>query len=582
MLRFTPAAKTQRVAVAEVELLGREGPPATLYEFKETPAKAFDVLARLKTASAVDVPITADEAALFADVKDGRFQKWSFDEAALLASGVLESDRRKTYLKQLDGLEAEAAKATAGGGTPFEKGQKLLAWLHEKKSGTLKKYVAKQTDLSVILDTGTYNCVSSAVFYNVLARRLGLDVRAIEVPDHAFSILYDGKEHADVETTTGSGFNPLRDQAAQKEFEEKTGFRYIPDRDRKRRREVGDAGLVAIIYYNHGVLLTKDKRHHEALVAYFRAMSLDPEFASAVKNALASLANWGVELAKQKEFDKARQVVTIGLELAPKDATLRNNLIYVYQEGAVQLLTAGKPAEVNAWLEGGIKQFPDRPELQRLRGDVYLGHAARLIRKKSWPAAADAVAVGLANVPDAKEARKGVGYLAQEWSREAYKKDGTEKAEAVLADLRRRFPDVPEVKAAARTYVFRVSEDLRRAGKSEEALGVIDRGGKLIDDPAAVKDAALALYDRLASERSKNKDWPGAIEVYVKALEKYPGDKHLAHNEVATWESWARTYRNVKDWDKAIEVYQKGLKRYPNEGVLKQNLRYCEQQKKRK
>ena len=35
MLRFTPAAKAQRVAVADVELLGREGPPATIYEFKE-------------------------------------------------------------------------------------------------------------------------------------------------------------------------------------------------------------------------------------------------------------------------------------------------------------------------------------------------------------------------------------------------------------------------------------------------------------------------------------------------------------------------------------------------------------------
>ena len=48
MLRFKPAAKAKAVAVAEVALLGYEGPPVSHYAFQESPAKAFDVLARLK------------------------------------------------------------------------------------------------------------------------------------------------------------------------------------------------------------------------------------------------------------------------------------------------------------------------------------------------------------------------------------------------------------------------------------------------------------------------------------------------------------------------------------------------------
>ena len=78
----------------------------------------------------------------------------------------------------------------------------------------------------MLLDGKTFNCVSSAVIYNIIALRLGLDVRAIEVPDHAFSIVYDGTAHMDVETTTPLGFNPARDQIEA--FERMTGFRYIP------------------------------------------------------------------------------------------------------------------------------------------------------------------------------------------------------------------------------------------------------------------------------------------------------------------------------------------------------------------
>ena len=72
---------------------------------------------------------------------------------------------------------------------------------------------------------------------------------------------------------------------------------------------------MAIIYYNHGVGLTEQKRHYEALLAYFRAMSLDREFDSAVKNALASLANWGKELCDARKFEEAVEVLSTGLEL---------------------------------------------------------------------------------------------------------------------------------------------------------------------------------------------------------------------------------------------------------------------------
>src|SRR5207244_2408761 len=98
---------------------------------------------------------------------------------------------------------------------------------------------------------------------NVLALRLGLDARAIEVPDHAFSIVYDDTRHADVETTVAVGFELGRDRAARRQFRNRTGFVYVPDRHPELRRELREAGLVALVYYNHAVAALRKGRHQE-------------------------------------------------------------------------------------------------------------------------------------------------------------------------------------------------------------------------------------------------------------------------------------------------------------------------------
>jgi tetratricopeptide (TPR) repeat protein len=746
MLRFTAGEKAKFVAIAEAAVLGREGPPLSHYAFKEAPARAFDVLARLKKSSSLNVTLSADETALFADVKEGRFRTWSFDEAALLASGVAEARRRKDYVRRLDRLEVAARTALARAKTPFEKGDKLLTWLHAKSGPLANGYEAHQTDLSVILDAGKFNCVSSATLYNVMGKRLGLDVRAIEVPDHAFSILYDGTRHADVETTTRSGFNPERDRAAREEFEKKTGFRYIPDRERDRRREIDEAGLVAIIYYNHGVELTRAKRHHEALLAYFKAMSLDREFASAVKNALASLANWSSDLSRQGNFDDAVHVLAIGLDLAPKDALLLHNRKAVWSEWAEASAKSGKVDEalailrraeatipdgnfaaLQAWLyirpaealikagewenavaavEPGFQKIDKGPqeELRRWRGAVPLRWANALLSKRDyekavavlqaarahnpadgrlsnnlvytvqeWARAAlakdgedKAKAILLeqlkrfADLPALKEvaaahvqqlaralqeggkyedalaavsrhqdllkdketqnlavsifdswARKLTGagkwdeavavyerallrlpgnghlktnlvYTMQQWTRDAYKSGGADKARAVLLDLRKRFPKLAEVDQLAHTHLQRAVAELSSAGKYTEGLALLDSNKDLLKNKQDATSVAYIVYDRWARSRQDKKNWQGAVDIYAKALAAYPKDSHLTNNAVATWNSWASTFMRAKDWNGAISIYEKALERFPDDGILKNNLNYCKVQRKKK
>ncbi len=606
MLRFTPGEKSKSAAIAEVAVLGREGPPASHYAFNEAPARAFEVLDRLKKSSALDVAITADEAALFGDVKDGKFNKWSFDEAALLASGVTDAAKRKDYLKRLDALEAEAKTAVAGAKTPFEKGEKLLSWLHDKKGPLAKGYVSHQTNLSVILDTGTFNCVSSATLYNVLGKRLGLDVRAIEVPDHAFSILYDGSNHGDVETTTAQGFNPARDPAAQEKFQQQTGFQYIADTHRDQRREIGEAGLTAIIYYNHGVTLTADKRHHEALLAYFRAMSLDREFDSAVKNALASLANWSVGLADQGKFEEAMNVLTIGVALAPKDATLLHNRKVVWGNWADAAAKTGKDDVALTVLRQAAKEVPDgnftarqawiyihrgedlanagewekalaavalgyekvdkapQKELADWQAGVPIRWGNSLLGKQDYAIAAEVLQAARAKAPTDSRLTNNLVYTIQEWARATQAKDGDDKARTLLREQIKRYPDLNQLKDVAAGFAQRTVFTLRDAGKYEEALAAVESNRELFPNKAAADELSLSLFDSWAGKFSGAKKWNEAVDVYEKALKRLAGNDHLKNNLVYTIQEWAADTYKSGGQEKARTVLLDLRKRFPD------------------
>ena len=618
MLRVAPAKGQKQTAIAELDIQGHQGPPESHYNFNEAPAKAFDVLGRLQKLSSLKISISDDEASLFADARDGKLKKWTFAEAALLASGVTEADRRQRYLELLAKIQAEAEGKVAAAKTPFEKGEALLRYLH---AGPMRKgYVGRQTDLAVILDKETFNCVSSATLYNVIARRLGLDARGIEVPNHAFSILYDGTDHADVETTTAGGFNPARDPAAREQFTKLTGFAYIPDSNRDQRREVSEIGLVAITYYNHGVELSHQKRYHEALLAYFRSMSLDSEFDSAVKNALAVLANWSVELSNKKKFDQAIDVLSTGLQLAPKDATLVNNHKAVWSLWADSLIRGGKTQEALAVIGRAAKAVPDGP-FQRMRAWVFIQPGEELAKSGQWEQAIALVQPGLKQLDG--EARKeldewgeglylrwgndaikrgnfeqaiaaleqgltvrpgdpkftqNIAYSFQEWSAAVYKKEGIRKSESIIESMLKRFPQSAEIAQVAQSQLGRSIQDLTRKSQFDEALAAADRARQWLHDPEVVGNLVHVIYDEWAESRSKRHEWKEAADIYAQALQRFPTDAHLKNNLAATWDNWAVSYQHSQNWEAVLDVYEKAWNALPDKQPIEQNIAYSVQE----
>jgi tetratricopeptide (TPR) repeat protein len=610
MLRLTVREGGEEAALAEASILGHEGPPATRYAFDESPADAFEVLARLREVSSLDLAVAPDEEALFADAADGRLDDWTFAEAALMASGAADRATREAYLRQLDRLASQAERALAGAASDFDKGERLLAFLHAAGGPFGAGYESEQTDLTRVLDEQTFNCVSSAVLYNILAERAGLDARAIEVPDHAFSILYDGTRHADVETTTEGGFNPARDPAAQAEFQRQTGFAYIPDSHRDQRREIGPAGLAAIIYYNHGVVLNRQKRHHEALLAYFRAMSLDREFDSAVKNALASLANWSGELAAGLRFEEAISVLATGLALAPQDEGLKHNRTAIWTDWALAEAGAGRDDAALAVLRRAAQDFPDG-DFARRQAWIYLARGEALAETGDWLAAMAAVDPGLAKVdPPARaelvewrgdvwlrwadretdagrfaeavdvlaraaaenpgEARFGeqLAYVVQEWLADTRKRQDEATARRIIVGQRQRFPQLDDLADVAEGHVQRMVRDCIEAEQYDEAQAIVQRNHDLLSDADAARELTAWINHRQSRALSDKSEWAQAVRVHEATLAARPGDEDALKSLVYTVYQWAEAVLAEQGEAAAREVLAEQLVRFPQlEGV---------------
>jgi tetratricopeptide (TPR) repeat protein len=269
--------------------------------FVAAPAAARPPKTPVKGApAATKVELTEAEKKLMADIEDGEFASIPLAEAALIASGMTDARKREAYAATIGLLEARARRTVAGAKTAAAKGEKLLSFLHAP-GGPLKKYVHDQTSLAVLLDTGSFNCVSSAVLYNVLADRLGLNVRAVDLGDHAFSLLRDGDRGIDVETTTAKGFDPKRKKGA-------------PAAEAKNRREVGAAGLVALVAANRCAVLGKEKRYPEAVRAGLCALGLDRDLKGADGNLRWTVAAWCRDLAAEGKVEDALTVLKLNGE----------------------------------------------------------------------------------------------------------------------------------------------------------------------------------------------------------------------------------------------------------------------------
>ena len=592
-IRLYPAADSTQISLGDLRLKGVLGPPETTYAFGETPSSAIEIISALEGIREGRMTLTAEEREIFERAGQGALESKDFVSIALLASGVDDPAALESYHDRIDALTAKAKATLAPGTSPAETGSALLTFLHEETF--TNGYSEGQTNLSTVLDKGVYNCVSSAVLYNAIAGRLGLDVRAIEVPDHAFSIVYDGLNHMDVETTTSKGFNPARERVA--EFEQLTGFRYIPQSNKSKRREIGAAGLAALIYYNHGVTHLREGRYQDALFANFRALSLDPDFASAATNALAALGRWSADLADAGQWEDSTQIAEVAVRLAPEDAGLASNQIAVWQNWALSEVEAGRPETALGILETASTNV-DPEVFTSMRIGLLTRPAEALIAAGDWEAAlknvvalydllddgggaelddwrrgvfgrwahaamdgADFVTAsailseGLGAFPGDKRLVRTLRYLAQEWSIA----EGYDGGLEVLAGLLSNFPDVDNLNESAEAHVQRHIRAGMATTDLADMLTEVAKADALLSDEQA-KELAARVYLVYGNGAIDARDWERAAGIYSEGLEKFPDNRSLDRNARYVAQEWQREVGAGDDLA-ALEAVQRELRR---------------------
>ena len=103
--------------------------------------------------------------------------------------------------------------------------------------------------------------------------------------------------------------------------------------------------LVATIYYNRGVDLLAEKRFADAAAANLKAVRLDPQNATARGNLLATINNWAIDLGTSGDFEKAAELLRLGLATEPSYEPFRTNYAQLFRQWCEHLCRCGRYAD---------------------------------------------------------------------------------------------------------------------------------------------------------------------------------------------------------------------------------------------
>lgn len=299
------------------------------------------------------------EARLVADAADGTLDSVDLISAALVASGVPEegiATEKVRLEKAIEGARAQARTQK----TAKKRGDRLLRGLHDT---VLRRYVEQQSRVDAVINTGEFNCLSSAVVFAIAADGLIDRPRGMLSLTHAFVRVDVDGVVKDVETTARAGFAVDRKALVTREYLRQLGVGDGLSEEERRRdlqnpEEVSTLGLVAGLYSNRGVLATRQGDLEGAAIAFDRATRLSSgELKVRVANWRAALLNNAVAglIADGRAAD-ARRLLALALDGATGDTrkTLLQNLAATAAAQAETARSAGRFAEAMVFIDDAI------------------------------------------------------------------------------------------------------------------------------------------------------------------------------------------------------------------------------------
>ncbi len=257
-------------------------------------------------------------------------------DAALQFSGASD-DTAAADKEKLAGLMKRFRDEVADITGQDQLAEKTLTFLHR---ALLTSYSERQTRIDTALETGVFNCVSSAVLYMIMAKSVGLSVGGIRTSDHAFCTVLVNGEPVDVETTNPYGYNPGTRKEFSDSFGKVTGFTYVPPSNYRDRRAIGEKELLSLILYNRVSEYTDGRYFRDAVAPAVSAYSLmgNDEFRGLMTTAFSNYITW---MATRQDFTRAIQFLDVVKASFGGSVGLEQRRREIYHNWVVSRIQAG-------------------------------------------------------------------------------------------------------------------------------------------------------------------------------------------------------------------------------------------------
>jgi len=549
------------------------------------------------------------EAVLVAEASAGALGKLTLLDAALIASGTpdaLMAERRARVTSVLQPVIDRARRKKAGAA----RGKALLRALHEQ---VFRRYDATKTNVWDALQTGQFNCVSSAVIYVIAAQGLMDNPRAMLMPTHAYArVTVDGKP-VDVETTIDEGFDPDPRKVMTPSFMQRLGIGRLMNGKpvdaaaaRKAAVELPALALIATVYSNRAVDLMDKGDSAGAVVALDRATRIAP---TALRPQLATwrgtlLVNAAADLIEHGRAQDAVPLLQLGLDgtTGSTRETLQYNLALARGNVAHTKADAGALHEALADLNEALASGQKIPAVEQERARIIAllaakeGSGERCDGMAGGDAAQCHAQVSIARLKNkdadgaVASARRGAAYDVKVhnvrialWNglnarADAYSVKGDcRSAEHDFGEAELYRDVVPGDPLPLREKVGgcwgALSVALHKKGRALEAMEALERALiHLPRDPTLMHNLAAEKFNR-ALALSNDGKCDDARPLVVSALQI---DATIGSKAASVMASCAQNRAmgawNKRDWSAATVELRRGLKDAPSHPQLKENL----------
>jgi len=396
---------------------------------------------------------------------------------------------------RLNAIIAEVKRSVGAIQDPYARGNALLVYMH---THLLTSYSEWQTRMDLLLDTGEFNCVSSAVLYMILGRSIGLSVEGVSTPDHAFCTVDLGGRNVDVETTNQYGFDPGTKRSFHDAFGN-TGFTYVPPGDYALRTPTDEKGLLAFILQNRMSILERRLQFGEAI-----GLSADRYALLGTQAAFADLAN----------------------EIGNECAALNNANHYLQ---ALNLLAETR------------RSYGPIAKLSSLSAGLVNNQVLRLVDAQQFSEAASFIQARVADgTITSAQAMPLAGIVAQ---RRLYETSRTQPFDVAVAAVRRSYAEGAITPDTYRSFIVSLyGQRAQGLASSQDYLGavkVLDAALALVGSDAQVsrgreiylQDYVAVVHNHFASLFNV-RDYVQAKKVLSAGLAQLPGNQTFLQDEV--------------------------------------------------